>query len=134
MRSAKANRGVKLVLVTLAMVAVMAIVNHDSAAQIPGQPTTAATTKPTLKVKLTLTKLEVKEFSGEFENWTNKLTINSPEKVAFRWSTKEEMATSAKWKALGTLRLHAPFHGSMGEFLGVRRSGSQSRPGAAVGE
>ena len=47
---------------------------------------------------VTKTKLEVKEFSGDFEQWKKTLQINSAEKVTFRWSTSELNTASAIWQ------------------------------------
>src|SRR4030095_4784406 len=44
------------------------------------------------------TKIEVKEFSGEFEQWVKSLTINSAETITFRYSTDQPGATSAIWQ------------------------------------
>jgi hypothetical protein len=47
---------------------------------------------------VTKTRIEVKQFSGDFEQWQKSLIINSAEKVTFRYSTDEPAATSAIWQ------------------------------------
>jgi hypothetical protein len=47
---------------------------------------------------VTKTKLEVKEFGGDFENWVKSLTIESPQKLNFRYSTDQPGAVSAIWQ------------------------------------
>ena len=46
----------------------------------------------------TKTKLEVKQFSNEFEQWMKTITITSAEKLTFRWSTQEAAANGGVWK------------------------------------
>jgi hypothetical protein len=46
---------------------------------------------------ITSTSVEVKEFSGDFEQWGKSLTINSAEPVTFRWSTALDGVASAVW-------------------------------------
>ena len=42
----------------------------------------------------TYAKIEVKEFGGEFERWVNALTINSADKLRFRFSTDQPGASA----------------------------------------
>jgi len=46
----------------------------------------------------TKTKLEVKQFSNEFEQWVKTITITSADKLTFRWSTQENAANGGVWK------------------------------------
>jgi len=47
---------------------------------------------------VTKTKIEAEEFGGEFQNWVKLLTITTPDKVTFRYSTNETGAVSAIWQ------------------------------------
>lgn len=44
------------------------------------------------------TMLEVQRFSGDFTDWGDSLTIHSPQKLTFRWATKNPNATSGMWQ------------------------------------
>jgi hypothetical protein len=57
-------------------------------------PNIAATPAPLV----TKTKLEVKQFSKEFEQWVKTITITSADKLTFRWSTDEGSAKRGVWK------------------------------------
>lgn len=46
---------------------------------------------------VTKTKLDVMEFSGEFQQWVKSRTITTAEKLTFRWSTNEAGVASATW-------------------------------------
>jgi hypothetical protein len=46
---------------------------------------------------VTKTKLEVKQFSKEFEQWVKTITITSADELTFRWST-DEAANGGVWK------------------------------------
>jgi len=48
------------------------------------------------------TKLEVKEFSGEFERWVKSRVLESAGTVAFRWSTNEPGVASATYEVTDT--------------------------------
>ncbi len=65
-------------------------------------PSTAQKTNPNLGTTpgppVTKTKLEVKQFSKEFEQWVKTITITSAEKLTFRWSTDEAAAKGGVWK------------------------------------
>src|SRR6266542_6100588 len=65
-------------------------------------PSTAQKTNPNLDTTpgppVTKTKLEVKQFSKEFEQWVKTITITSAEKLTFRWSTQEVAANGGVWK------------------------------------
>jgi hypothetical protein len=67
----------------------------------PSVFTSTQVKKPGLDIKpappATKTKLEVQEYSKEFEQWVKTLTITSPKKLSFRWSTDEADATAARW-------------------------------------
>lgn len=43
------------------------------------------------------TQLDVKQFSGEFQQWTKTLTIDSRPTLTFRWSTTEPRAALGSW-------------------------------------
>jgi CubicO group peptidase (beta-lactamase class C family) len=57
----------------------------------PGQGTTPAP-------PVSRTKIEIKEFGGEFEQWVKTLTITSPDKITFRYSTDQPGAVTAIWQ------------------------------------
>jgi hypothetical protein len=68
----------------------------------PAQRILAQRTRPALdpltESATSKTKLEVKEGSGDFEQWGNSLVISSAEKVTFRWRTDQEGVASAMWQ------------------------------------
>lgn len=51
----------------------------------------------------TKTKLEVQEFSKEFEQWRKSLTITAPERLTFRWTTDETNVAAATWTVTNKL-------------------------------
>ena len=71
---------------------------------VPARATFARDNKPKGDSKpgppVTKTKLEVKEFSGDFEQWVKKLTINSAGALTFSWMTDEQGVASAAWMVL----------------------------------
>src|SRR6266446_5833721 len=68
----------------------------------PAPPIPAQSKKPnfgsTPGLPATKTKLEVKQFSKEFEQWMKTITITSAETLTFRWSTQEAAANGGVWK------------------------------------
>lgn len=77
----------------LTLIAISLLLSVQSVWSQDKSPQGGSTSPP----PVTKTKLEVQEFSKEFEQWRKSLTITTPERLTFRWMTDQANVALATW-------------------------------------
>jgi len=54
--------------------------------------------QPTAKLVMSATTIEVRRFSGDFEEWTDTFTIHTPQSLTLRWKTTLSTASAGVWQ------------------------------------